>query len=64
LGAQAGPRVAVIVGAFVLTEFADSTMLGPLDPSEVEGLQDAMDRESDELGDLEPYAELSVGWMF
>jgi hypothetical protein len=67
LGAQAGARVAAVVGAFVhLTEFKDSTMLlGPAtDSSEVEGLKDAMDRASDELAELEPYGELSVSFMF
>jgi hypothetical protein len=40
-------------------------LLGPAtDSSEVEGLKDAMDRESDELAELEPYGELSVSFMF
>jgi hypothetical protein len=64
-GAQAGPRVAAVVGAFVhLTEFSDSTMLGHLHPSESEELQNALDAKSDELAELEPYVEISASFMY
>jgi hypothetical protein len=64
-GAEPGPRIAFVLGAFAhLTELGESTMLGRFHPSEVEGLRQDMDAESDELTDLEPYAEVSVSWMF
>jgi hypothetical protein len=66
-GAQAGPRFAAVIGAFAhLTEFSDSTMLlGPAaSPSEVEDLQQALDSESDELRELEPYVEISMTWTY
>ena len=64
-GAQPGPRIALVLGAFAhVTELGESTMIGPFHPSEVEGLREDLDSESDELTDLEPYAEVSVSWMF
>jgi outer membrane protein OmpA-like peptidoglycan-associated protein len=64
-GPQAGFRLAVIVGALVhLTSLGDSSVnagfAAPLGP----GLQGALDSETNKLDDLEPYGEVSFGWLF
>jgi outer membrane protein OmpA-like peptidoglycan-associated protein len=64
-GAQAGPRLALILGGLVhFTDLGDSSV--DTDPgfANAAGLQAAMDDETDKLNDLEPYAELSFGWLF
>jgi hypothetical protein len=66
-GAQAGPRLALILGALVhLTELSGSAVDGndPWSSDQLAGLKDALDDESDELTDLEPYAEVSVSWIY
>jgi outer membrane protein OmpA-like peptidoglycan-associated protein len=60
---EAGPRFALVVGPlFHLTDLGGSDVspagLGGA------GLQQGMDDETDELGDVELYGEASFGWLF
>ncbi|HOU89440.1 MAG TPA: OmpA family protein [Polyangiaceae bacterium] len=66
-GAQAGPRLGIVVGGLVtFNALADSTLEGggALNAAEAAELQAALDRDSSRLDDLEPYGELSLGWLF
>lgn len=65
-GPGPGLRLAVLGGAlFHFTELGDSDVTaGSLTAQQAAALQSATDDASDELHDIEPYAELSVGWMF
>src|SRR5690606_5410602 len=66
-GAQAGPRLGIVVGGLVtFDDLADSSVDAPAGFNAVEGaaLQAGLDDDSDDLLDVEPYAEVSFGWLF
>jgi outer membrane protein OmpA-like peptidoglycan-associated protein len=64
-GAEAGPRLAIVLGALVhFTDLADSTANTPAGFANAAGLQAAVDRETNALADPEPYGEVSFGWLF
>jgi outer membrane protein OmpA-like peptidoglycan-associated protein len=66
-GFEAGPRLAVVIGALLhFGDLGDSTVDAPagFNGLELAALQAALDADSDGLTDLEPYAEVSFGWLF
>lgn len=63
--AQAGPRLALVLGGLLhITELGDSSVDTDAGFANAAGIQGALDDETDGLADLEPYAELSFGWLF
>lgn len=64
-GAQAGPRLALVIGGLVhFSELADSEADTAAGFSNAAALQAELDGETDDLSDLEPYGEISFGWLF
>lgn len=64
-GPRPGPRLALVVGGLLhLTGLGNSEIDVPAGFANAAALQAALDDESDELTDLEPYGEISVGWLF
>jgi len=66
-GSQAGFRLAVVVGALRhFSDLDDSTAHAEtgFNPAEVAELQRQLNHDSDGLTNLEPYAEVSFGWLF
>jgi outer membrane protein OmpA-like peptidoglycan-associated protein len=64
-GSQAGPRLAMLVGGLLhFTDLGDSSVDTDAGFADAAALQAAMDDETDDLSDLEPYAEVSFGWLF
>lgn len=64
-GAQAGPRLALVLGGLVhFTKLGDSTISQSGGFTNGPALKTALDNETNELDDLEPYAEASFGWLF
>jgi outer membrane protein OmpA-like peptidoglycan-associated protein len=66
-GAQAGPRLAVLVGGLIhLSDLDDSELSLPagFNAAEAALLQAELDDDSDRLPDFEPYAEISFGYLF
>ncbi len=65
-GGQAGFRLAIVGGLlFHMTDLADSSINGDFAPAALgAAMQDALDDETDELAELEPYGEVSFGWLF
>lgn len=64
-GAQAGPRLALVVGGLLhLTKLGDSSISTNATFANGPALKAALDDETNELDDLEPYAEASFGWLF
>lgn len=62
-GTEAGFRLALTGGLLVhLTKFKDSTYNAAY--TNAAALRAATDKEMDKLHDLEPYAELSLGWLY
>jgi outer membrane protein OmpA-like peptidoglycan-associated protein len=63
--AQAGPRLALVLGGLMhLTDLGDSSIDLDAGFANGAGLQAELDDETDQLADLEPYGELSFGWLF
>ncbi|MDX2054523.1 MAG: OmpA family protein [Polyangiaceae bacterium] len=61
----AGPRFAFTVGALAhLTRLGDSELDVPAGFANGPQLQSELNRETNKLDDLEPYGELSFGWLF
>jgi outer membrane protein OmpA-like peptidoglycan-associated protein len=64
-GAQAGPRLALVVGGlFHLTKLADSSMSTEAGFANPGALQAELDSDSNRLRRFEPYGEVSLGWLF
>ncbi len=64
-GPDGGFRLAVIVGLLVhLNGLGDSEVDAQAGFAQAAALQAALDEETNELKKLEPYAELSLGWLF
>jgi outer membrane protein OmpA-like peptidoglycan-associated protein len=64
-GAQAGPRLALVLGGLLhLTKLGDSSISTEAGFANGAALKAALDDETNELDDLEPYAEASFGWLF
>jgi outer membrane protein OmpA-like peptidoglycan-associated protein len=64
-GANAGPRFALAVGGLLhLTGLGDSSIETGAAFADGNAIQAALDRRTNELDDLEPYAEASFGWLF
>lgn len=63
--AQAGPRLALVLGGLVhFTKLGDSSTSLSGGFTNGAALKTALDNETNELDDLEPYAEASFGWLF
>ena len=66
-GSQAGPRLALIVGGLLhfsdLDDSSISTAAG-FNAAEAAALQAELDDDTDGLPDLEPYGEISFGYLF
>lgn len=63
--AQAGPRLALVLGGLVhFTKLGDSSTSLSGGFTNGPALKTALDNETNELDDLEPYAEASFGWLF
>jgi outer membrane protein OmpA-like peptidoglycan-associated protein len=64
-GAQPGPRLALVLGGLLhLTKLGDSSISTNAGFNNGPALKTALDNETNELDDLEPYAEASFGWLF
>ncbi len=64
-GAQAGPRLALVLGGLLhLTKLGDSSINTNATFTNGPALKTALDNETNDLDDLEPYAEASFGWLF
>jgi hypothetical protein len=64
-GSQAGPRLAIAIGGLLhFSDLGDSEVDVPAGFANGAALQGAMDDETDGLSDLEPYGEVSFGWLF
>jgi outer membrane protein OmpA-like peptidoglycan-associated protein len=64
-GSQAGPRLALVVGGLLhFTDLGDSSADTDAGFANAAALEAAMDDETDDLSDLEPYGEVSFGWLF
>lgn len=63
--AEAGPRLALVLGGLVhFTKLGDSSTSLSGGFTNGPALKTALDNETNELDDLEPYAEASFGWLF
>ena len=63
--AQAGPRLALILGGLMhFSDLAASSVDTDMGFANAAAIQAALDDETDKLTDLEPYGELSFGWLF
>jgi outer membrane protein OmpA-like peptidoglycan-associated protein len=64
-GAEAGPRLALAIGGLLhLTKLGSSTITSTAAFAGGPGLKTAMDNETNKLDDIEPYGEISFGWLF
>jgi hypothetical protein len=57
----------VVIGGLIhFTDLSDSELDVPagFSAADATNLQSALDRDSDTLTDLEPYGEISLGWLF
>jgi hypothetical protein len=63
-GSEAGPRLALVIGPlFHLTDLGGSEFT-PAGLAGGAAIQQAADAETDDLSDIEPYGEVSFGWLF
>ena len=65
--AQAGPRLGIVVGGLLtFNDLKDSSVDAPTTFNGVEGaqLQADLDVDTDRIPKLEPYGEISLGWLF
>jgi hypothetical protein len=63
--AQAGPRLALIVGGLMhFSELGASSVDTDTGFANAAAIQGALDDKTDELSDLEPYGELSFAWLY
>ena len=64
-GPEAGPRLALILGGLLHpSKLGSSSTSAPAAFTGLDGIKGAMDAETNKLDDIEPYAELSFGWLF
>jgi len=64
-GAQAGPRLALVIGGLVhFTGMSDSSTTTVAGFTGAGPLSAELDSETQELDDIEPYGEVSIGWLF
>jgi len=63
-GAQAGPRLALIIGGLLQTKLSDSEVNATAAFTNAAALQAELDQETNDLDNLEPYGEISIGWLF
>ena len=64
-GAQAGPRLALVIGGLVhFMGMSDSTTTTAAGFVGQGPLSAELDSETQELDDIEPYGEVSIGWLF
>jgi outer membrane protein OmpA-like peptidoglycan-associated protein len=64
-GPEPGLRLAIMIGAlFHLTDLSDPEVDSDAGFASAAELTNSLNDDTDELTDIEPYAELSVGWMF
>jgi hypothetical protein len=64
-GAEAGPRLALVLGGLLHpTKLGSSEISTQATFTGGAGIQNAMDEETNDLDDIEPYAEASFGWLF
>jgi outer membrane protein OmpA-like peptidoglycan-associated protein len=64
-GPEPGLRVAIVIGAlFHLTDLAGPDVSADAGFPNRDQLTDSLNDDTDELQKIEPYVELSIGWMF
>jgi outer membrane protein OmpA-like peptidoglycan-associated protein len=66
-GPEPGLRLGILIGALVhLTKLSDPEVSSDagFPAASRDELTDSLNDDTDDLDDLEPYAELSIGWMF
>jgi outer membrane protein OmpA-like peptidoglycan-associated protein len=64
-GSEAGWRLALTLGGLLHpTKLGSSSISAPATFTGGPGIKTAMDNETNELDDIEPYAEASFGWLF
>ena len=64
-GSEAGWRLALTLGGLLHpTKLGSSSISAPAAFTGGPGIKGAMDAETNQLEDIEPYAEASFGWLF
>jgi hypothetical protein len=64
-GPEPGPRFAIVIGAvFHLSDLSGSEVSASAGFPNRDQMTNSLNDDTDELAEIEPYVELSFGWMF